>query len=193
MALSSELSRASMALQSPAATAFSACRRRMMMALRRASARHHFDRSISETVGSREFNAWGLNTSRAIIAVAVRPIGSRRQKIGTVVALQAIAPPPSTTRKTRTITAAIALSSTTASDRLAAVGLNLPLSFHISIASVVALIIVVPTITLIAAERIHVGFIENDAEQIVVDPLGIAEGMFDDIGLGASPFDHEQE
>ena len=66
-------------------------------------------------------------------------------------------------------------------------------SVSIAITGIVVIIVIVSTRALVAAKRVHIGLVENDAKQVVVYSLRVAQRVLNDINLGAAPFNDEEK
>jgi hypothetical protein len=66
-------------------------------------------------------------------------------------------------------------------------------SISVPIASVVGIIVIIFMMGRIAAERPHIRFVENNAEQVVTNPARIAERKLDNVYFCAAPFYDQQE
>src|SRR5262249_42455245 len=68
-----------------------------------------------------------------------------------------------------------------------------PSSIHVTVAGIVAVVVVLATMALEAAQQVEIGLVEYDPEQIVVYARRHPERMFHHVDLCAPPFDHEHK
>ncbi len=67
-----------------------------------------------------------------------------------------------------------------------------PTLLDIAVSGIVALVIVVAVIAFVATGALHIGLVEDEAEQAVVDAGGGGKRALHKVGPGAAPLDHEQ-
>src|SRR5262249_880959 len=68
-----------------------------------------------------------------------------------------------------------------------------PSSIHVTVAGIVAGVVVLATMGLKPAQQVEIGLVEYDPEQIVVYARRHPERMFHHVDLCAPPFDHEHK
>src|SRR5262249_61187101 len=68
-----------------------------------------------------------------------------------------------------------------------------PSSIHVTVAGIVAVVVVFAMMALEAAQQVEIGLVEYDPEQIVVYARRHPERMLHYVDLCASPLDHEHK